>query len=227
MLNFMGLTKIDTSEEIKLKSGVSVTAEGLAIAQSSENGVEVGILPTGSSDKFLGFSYGKVFTPLTKSIVEQLTVPATSTYTVTLSQTPISGQIFITNGTTAQTAGNPGTTANEYSISGKVITFHSGQASAVMTITYRYAPTALELVQQDKLQIDSVSASDLIGQIGLIKTGKVFTDQFNAGGTWVLGAGLSMAANGILTTGTGNQIPNAIICHVPTVELPYLGVRLS
>lgn len=225
MILLNGLTIIDESEEIKLKSGVTVTAEGLAIVQDTENGLEVGKLSSGSSDKFLGFSYGRTMTPVTKSKVESLVVPSSGTYTVTLDKEPISGQIFITNGTTVQTSGTPATTANEYSISGKVITFHSGQAGLTETITYRYSPTALELFQNDRLDIDSVSGSDLIGQIGIIKHGKVFTDQFNAGGTWVMGAALSMAASGILTTGTGNTLTGGVVCHVPTVDLPFLGVR--
>ncbi len=226
MLNLFGNTRMEDTEEISILSGVSVQAEGLCIAQAFENGNEVGKLSSGTADVFLGFSYGQVYTPITKSIVVEAVVPATSPYTVTLPQTPILGQLMITNGTTEQTLGTPATDPNEYSIVDKVVTFHSGQASATMTFTLRYSPSVMELNTGDFLQITTMSASDVIGSIGVIKRGVIFTDQFDAGDTFVGGAQVSMGIGGIVVAGNANAIPNAFVSHVPTIENPFLGIRI-
>lgn len=223
MLNLQGKTVIVSSKEFSVQAGSLIGAEGIALARAEENGEEVVIPSTGSSDVFMGFSYGQTMTPLTKSLVQSLVVPAA--LTVTLDKEPVSGQIFITNGTTEQTAGNPATTANEYSISGKVITFHADQEDATMTTTIRYSPTAMELVYSDDLDNTSVSATDYLSSIGAIQTGEIFTDMFDAGDEFVGGAACSMGAGGLVVAGTGNTIPNAIISHVPNSVNPFLGIR--
>lgn len=226
MLN-LEATRIDKSQEFNLKTGVTVTEEGLILVQDTENGGEVAKLATGTGDVFLGFSYGQTLSPVTKSLVEELTVPSGAPYTVTLQREPIAGQIYIVNsGGTPQTAGDPALNPNEYSISGKVITFHSGQADDVETITYRYSPTVEEVLSQDATLLTSVSPNDLINQMGAIKKGDVYTNQFNAGAAYAVGNAVGMAANGLPTATGANDIPGAYVIKVPTVDSPFLGIRI-
>lgn len=226
MLNFES-TRLDRTQEFKIKTGVSVSEEGLILVQDSENGLEVAKLATGTADVFLGFSFGLILSPVTKSLVEALTVPADAPYTVDLQRTPISGQIYIVNSLgTEQTAGDP-VNANQYSISGTTITFHSGQAGLVETITYRYSPTAMELQAQDNLLITSISASELLGSIGAIREGEIYTNLFDASVAYAIGNAVGMAAGGLITETGSNDIPNAVITHAPTVDFPFVGVRVS
>ena len=170
MILLNGKAKIVQSREYPVLTGQVVGAEGVALVQAFENGVEV-VKPSAgaASEVFMGLSYGTVFTPATKSRVEELVVPSTSTYTVTLKDTPISGQLYIygVTNSTAQTAGNPATTDNQYSISGNVITFHANRAGNTMRIQYRYSPTVLELQYSDNLMITSFSTNRLTQSISL------------------------------------------------------------
>lgn len=223
---FTGRLKIEDSREFGVLTGETISEEGIVLVQSSESGTEVVKPATGTSDVFIGFSYGQTFTPTVKSNVESLVVPAVSTYTVTLAREPISGQIKIFNNLgTEQTAGDPSTTANTYSISGKVITFHSGQAGKTETITYRYSPTAAEILATDRMQIPSVSATDQLMSIGAIQEGEIYTNMFDASVTFTFGMAVGMLSGGLVGAAGSNAIPGAIVCHVPTEDLPFLGIR--
>jgi len=232
MLELLGNSRIIQSKEFPVVTGGTVTAEGLCLIQAFEDGLEkAGISNATTTNKFLGFSYGETFTPATKSKVETLSVPASSTYTITLAHVPTAGQIRIydNTGSAVITAGNPSNSA-EYSISALgVITFNVARASHSMTITYRYAPTAFEIMSEDHVRITSYSATDYISSIGCIQQGEIFTDQFDASVNWAGYTSIKACANGLLSTnsGTGTVITGAVLTHVPTAELPYVGIRFN
>jgi hypothetical protein len=230
MILFNGKIKIVQSREFPIAAGSVVNAEGQAVVQAFENGVEVVKPSLGSSgEKFMGFTYGPVFTPVVKSLVEDLVVPASGAYTVTLMNEPLAGQLFIKdlNTGTVQSLGDPAN-ANEYSISGKVVTFNSGNAGHAMFIQYRYSPTSLEVLMNDKMMITTMSPVAVINSIGVIQQGEVWTDQFNAAVDFASATALKMNAGGIITdqTGSGSSI-NGIITHVPDISVPYLGIRFD
>ncbi len=229
-INLDAKSVIKQSKEFPVLTGDTITAEGIALVQAFENGIEKVKLSAGSSAEiFMGFSYGEVFTPLTKSLVENGVVPASSPYTITVTREPISGQLFIYDetGSVEITAGNP-TNLNEYSISGKVVTFNVGKAGAAIRFQYRYAPTALDLMYDDKISTYTPStATDFLNQIGCIQHGEVWIDQFNAAINWENATAVKVNTNGILTdqTGAGVEIPNSVITSFPTEEEPFLGIR--
>jgi len=233
MLQLLGNTRIIQSKEFPVVAGNTVTAEGQAIIQTMVSGVEQCVISAGATDSvFLGFSYGEVFTPLTKSIVETVTVPAAGAATVTLKHAPLTNtQCWAYDSTNAvnQTIGNP-VNANEYTIVSTLLTFNVLKAGAVMDITYRYTPTALELGSfEDNISVTSYSGSDYIGSIGVIQQGEVFTDQFDASVDWDSYTSVKVIAGGLLSTnaGTGTEITGAVITHFPTVDLPYVGIRFN
>lgn len=221
-------TKIVQSREIPVTAGYSVAAEGVCLMQAFEAGEETVRPCTAEASKvFVGFSYAETMSPLTKSLVEQITAPAASPFTLTLKNTPITGQLSVldTNDGTALTAGDPSTIATAYSISGNVITVNTARASHVFQITYRYSPSVADLQFNDYLSINSFQATDFIGSIGVIVQGEVYTDLFDASVNWAAAPTVKMEAGGLVGSGSGVAIPNAKVCHVPTIENPFLGIR--
>jgi hypothetical protein len=228
MLDFTGKTKVVDSKEFPIVAGSTIAAEGMALINALVDGVEH-IKPCNGTDAgaFVGFSYGQTLTPVYKTKVETLTVPATSPYTTSLVNTPVSGQIYIANSVpTEQVAGTPGAlSANEYSISGTTITHHAGQAGLVITVTYKYTPTALELMLGDKMMITSFAPSGVTGTMGAILRGEVYTDQFDANAAWSASSTVKLGTAGVLTdTGSGATVTCTVI-HPPTVGCPFLGIR--
>jgi len=230
MLNLSAKCKIVQSQEFPVAAGVVIPAEGLSLIQTFEGGVEkVTLSAGGGSEVFMGVSYGEVFTPAIKSCVETLVVPAAGAVAVTLLHAVYGNtQVFAYDVTNAvnQTIGNPAN-ANEYSVVGTLLTFNAAKAGATMLITYRYAPTAAELIAADNVRITSFSSSDYIGSIGVIMEGEVYTDQFDASKDWASATGVETGTSGIFDVngGAGTLIASAVITHVPDANYPFLGFR--
>ncbi len=233
MLDLMRCRVINI-KEIPVVAGVKVQAEGSCMISTLVAGSEqVNLSDNGANSVFAGFSYGFTMTPLTKSIVEQAIVPATGPFTATLSKGAalLSGQISIIDVTNAQTlsAGNPATTANEYAIAAGVVTFHAGQAGSTVTITYRYTPTAEELFSTDKFSIYSKSPSDVLGSIGVVMMGEIFTSEYDAAIDWAAsGVAPRIGNGGVITSGGSSAlIPSGQIIQVPNAMSPFLGIRFK
>ncbi len=229
MLNLNHKTKIVVSQEIAIATGYTVDQEGMALVQMFENSIEKCIPATGGAGEvFLGFSYHETRTPLVKSKVETVVCPVSGPYTVTLSFAPLAGQLFIINEDgTVQAAGAPAN-VNEYSILNNVVTFHSGQAGKAETFTYRYSPTVKDLMFNDKVSTTTWASPQAISSTGVIQSGTVYTDLFDAGINWNAATAVKLDAGGLVTdqTGGGTTI-NAVIVNFPNEELPFLGLRFS
>jgi len=228
MLNLLAKSKIVQSQEFPVMAGSSITAEGLALMQQISGGVEY-VLPTaGGAEVFMGFSYGEVFTPATKSLVESLVIPAAGAVTLTLLHAPLTNtqvSAYDVTNTVIQVLGNPAV-ANQYSCVGTLLTFHAAKAGATMRVTYRYSPTAEELIAVDNVRITSFSSTDYVSSIGCIQEGEIYTDQFNAARDWGAATGVKTMANGLLDTQTGGgTVIACVITHVPDVSYPFLGIR--
>ena len=234
MILLNGKAKIVQSREFPVLSTATIGAEGVALVQGFENGVEVVKPSTGAAAEiFMGVSYGVVFTPAVKAIVETFVVPAASPYTFNLKYAPLSGQIYVYNTTTstAQTAGTPASTDNTYSLtSNTLITLNAARAGNTVTVQYRYSPTVMDLQFNDNLMVTSFAPTQFVGSIGVITQGEVWTDQYNAAVNFGAATSVRMLAGGIFTDQTGannNTLTNCVITHVPEVGNPFLGLRFT
>lgn len=229
MLQMYGLTKILASKEFPVASGNTITAEGLVLVQAFEDGVEKVKPATGADGEiYVGFSYGSLYTPITKSIVEEFIVPAAAPFTVTLQHAPLAGQIRVAD-TSAAVNLTPGAVSNatEFAVAGNVVSFNASRASHSVQVTYRFAPTALDLMLEDQIQIASFTASDMISSTGTIMTGDIYTNIFDASVDWSAATEIRMGAGGVVTDqhGTGEVIPGAYVCGIPSAQVPFLGIR--
>jgi hypothetical protein len=183
-----------------------------------------------TSDIFVGFAIaGTSALPFPESYtnkVEQFVVPTGGT--ITLSETPVAGQVFVYDTTLA-------TAVTTFTVPGATI---SGlTAGDTVVVTYKYA---MSIIQERALYGDVQPggyAGAYVGQIGLVTRGDVWITEFNASMNWAMagttGNSICLAANGQLTLGTpntgsaGNALSNVIVTGVPSMTIPYLGLRFS
>lgn len=224
MLN-RSLTRVANggSAEDDIASGVSVAEEGLALVWVNDNGVAKLSPATGAgSDVFAGFSQSHDTLPTSLPYVGAVTASGT---TLTLPFTPITGQIRLRDGAQVLAAGNPGTTANEYSIAGNVVTLHAGQADKVIAVTLRYAPTVSQAraIYGDGLP-GAESNSAIQGRVSYIYRGVLYTSCFDASVAYTPGAAVKVAANGFVTSGGSGATTPFKVKSAPTAETPWLGL---
>jgi len=142
---------------------------------------------------------------------------------------------------------NAGVGAAQFSVTGAVATFNSAQAGLTATISYQYTPTPaqLEFLQGD-LYYGSNYPSATTGSIGVVRRGIIYTSMYDTSVDWtqenvssysIVGAGVSTGTGlppGTVTiSGTGvpigggssaPQASNAYVTHVPTNDIPFLGL---
>jgi len=220
-------------KEIPVKTGQTITAEGLALATEIENGVEVLSPSAGSgSEKFAGFSYGEKFTVLTLSMVVTATVPATGTFTVTLPRTNlVPDNVFVYDDTAGSDLTEAGAVASGVYTADDpsgVLTFHTDEKGHNITSTFRYYPTVQEVMTSTDQFFYKPSGSDFLNQIGIILSGEVFTDQYDAAVDWSSATAVKTDASGQLTDHTGSGVDiGATIINIPNTENSFLGLRFG
>lgn len=230
MLN-LAQSKIMDSTERPVATGSTVTAEGAALVNDAANG-GVKFATGASTDQFVGVSLSQQLTPLSLPKVEEITVPATGPYTVTLANTPTGGTLLVELSVagTDLAAGNPATTTMEYSVSGAVLTFNVAQAGLAVRVFYRYAPTT---VQARVIQGDippGGAASLTIGTVGVITKGDIQTTEFDTTVNWGTVSAttpIKLSSGGIFTIGGSGVAVNAHVTSLPSADSPFLGIYFS
>jgi hypothetical protein len=220
---YFPLSKFVDSAETVVAPGAVITAEGQALVRAPgapATGVTVSMADD-DTEIFAGFSIAGVSAaPMPvyyASKVEEFIVPASGV--VSLAFTPVPGELFAYNLTTSTAVAEPEVTENT------VIGLTAGNT---LRITYKYA---LSAVQARALQGDVQPggyAGEYVGQIGLIKRGLIFTDQFDSSVDWSAATGIRLAPNGMVTNqdGEGAEIKGYVV-SVPNVETPFLGIEFS
>lgn len=221
---YLPLTKIVDSSEAVVAAGVTIAAEGQALVRAV-GAPASGVAPSAAASAneiFAGFAVAGVsaspMAPAYATKVETFTVPVSGI--VALAFTPVAGQVGVFDNTAAAVVATPTVVANT------VTTLTSGN---VVTVTYRYA---LSVIQARALVGDTQPgghAGLVVGQIGVIKRGTIFTSEFNASVNWAAATAIKVAAGGQITdqTGTGATITGAYVVSVPTADVPFLGIEFS
>lgn len=218
-------------EDVLVAPGAVILAESQALVVSA-GAMSQGVMPaTGTaSDIFAGFAIaGTSALPFPEAYtnkVEQFVVPTGGM--ITLSETPVAGQVFVFD--TTLNAAVTTFTVSGANVSGLTV-------GDTVNVTYKYA---MSIIQERALYGDVQPGGYVgayVGQIGLVTRGDVWITEFNASMNWAAagttGNTICLAANGQLTLGTpntgsaGNAVPNVIVTGVPTMTIPYLGLRFS
>lgn len=227
MLNF-NFCRMDRSVSRKVASSVMITAEGQALVV--DNSVANGVKPSAgvAGEKFAGVSISQQLTLEVLPKHESLVVDGSSQ--VTLSREPVSGtlRIFDETNDTVQSAGTPGEVDNEYSISGKVVTFNAARQGDTMSIAYRYNPTVAEAktIQGDILPGGQADA--LLDTVGVLVAGDVYTTEYDTSVDWSADpVVVSLGANGLFTVGgSGVKLDNVRVIERPSPDNQFLGLSI-
>lgn len=225
----LSLTRIRHSKDLPVTADTVVREEGLPLVQVMVDGAEQAAVSgyTGAT-QFLGFSYSETMRPITKAEVAVLE-PTANELQFTLTGTPITGQIRVTDAEGTVYEEDATAAAGKYVLKGAVIEFAADDAGKQITVQYRYTPSQLELQFNDRVPFTFSTAPELYGRIGVILAGEVFTDQFDASVNWNDTEGKKLVAgeNGRVTLAeSGVEIPGYII-KTPDANNPYLGIRLG
>lgn len=220
--------RVAQSIERQIAANIVITAEGAALVSVLENGVEV-VKPStgGAGEKFAGFAYAQVINATDLPQVDELIAPASGANTVTTVFTPLAGTLRVVANGTALTVGTPGTNANEYSISGSVITLHTSRYGQTVVVYYRYSPTLGQAKALFGDEFPGGPATSINGQVGVIEYGDVYTTEFETQDDWAGATAVKLSAAGLVSAdGTGVTI-NARVISVPTAGSPFLGLRIA
>lgn len=217
----------------EVHSAVNAIEEGVALVHTIEGGIgKVRPSVGGGSENFAGIAMGRSATPTVVPYIENLTVPSSGAYTVTLSK-PMSGTaisvVAIAAGVrTALTAG-AASNAGEYSISSGVITVNSSKAGNTLEVTYKYAISLQEAIMRYNFQQNGTHNVTDLGTIGVATTGIVFTDRFDVASNWgsaTAASSIYITADGIFTlTSSSNTKVEVTIVSIPTSADSFLGLR--
>ena len=222
---YLPLTKIVDSSETNVAAGASITAEGQALVRAA-GATSTGVTPSQGSagELFVGFSFAGVsaapYPASTATKVEQFTVPSSGI--VSLAFAPISGQAFIYDTTTSAAVPITG----GVTVVGSTVSGLASGDSVNITYKYNLTVTQARALQGDVQPGGYVGA--YVGQVGLIKRGTVYTDQFDASANWLSPSTINTGAGGILVIGgSAPALASAYIVAIPTQEVPFLGLEFS
>lgn len=235
MLNMAKCSFIQTLA-VPVSSTVIAVEEGTPMVYFLENG-ELVVKPCAgaSTEFFAGVAFTRATTPTTAPKVEEITIPATSPYTVTLGKTPLAdpAAYILASGANARVVLTKDTTADatHYSKAGAVLTFHSSFAGRTVQVVYNYTLSHAEAVL--KFNFDAFATVDLVTApvIGLVKDGIIYTDKYDISVDWASWSGstdITLGANGLFTIGgSGAVLDNAAVVSLPDTVDGFLGIHIN
>jgi hypothetical protein len=232
-------TQIRQSHERPLDTGSNMPVlEGSALVYSLENGGGAVKVSTGvDSERFEGFAYSQHQTPRTSNKVEEGVVDPVS-YTLKLESAPIGGggNMVVKATDTNQRlsfVASSSPAAGQYTIeTNDTVKGHSSLGGKRILATYHYNMTVQEAMARfGDSPPGSYTVSEVTNTVGCIEKGVIYTDQFSPSDDWASFTGTSVikaGPNGVITMAAdadGAVIP-ATVDHVPSAELPFLGLRV-
>lgn len=221
---------------LQVASDILAIEEGSALVYVWENGLQKVKPSTGASGEFFaGVSFSRATTPTDAPIVEEITIPEDSPYTVTLAKTPVSdpGVVVLAEGSNPKVVLAKGSSADadEYAISGKVITVHSSYAGRTIKVTYRYTLSHAEAIY--KFNFDSFATVDLVSAptVGVVKDGFIVTDCYDVTADWSSWSAsnpVTLSSDGKFTLGgSGEELTNVAVMAIPSVLDGFLYLHLA
>lgn len=222
MLDF-SRTRINFSIESPVVTGSTITAEGQPVVGDNSTGT-FGVKPAPSAAAiFYGVSYGQQLTITALPMYEVVTVPTGGGTGASLSRTNItSGSVAATASSTGAltviTSGSPAAGEVKIDLTTGALTFNAAESAQTVTFGYRYAPTTVEVLTLQGNIPAGGAASLLLDSIGVIRSGVVYTTEFDTSVDWSASNPTVKVYNGLFTIGgSGATVPNATIVQVPAV----------
>lgn len=218
--------------EVNSAAVTSIT-EGQICVWSYVNGIAK-VVPSGgtSGEKFAGIANSRFVTPTTGKFSEDIVVPASSPYTVTLSRTlasgAVPGAVILADDAARAPLVKHADTVNsgQFTISGQVITVDSSYAGRTIRVVYDIALSVNEAALLYGHDFSPVPAS--VDGIGVITAGLIYTTMYDPTVDWAAGqATIKTGADGKFVTSGNGMTLDAIVAEAPTPGQPFLGIRIK
>jgi len=210
-------------KERAIAPGQTIAEEGQLLVYVSDGAGGIAVQPcaAGAGQKPAGFAITDSLKYATMPMIETVTVPASGPYTVTLKNAGIvnaSPRAYNNTASSVMVRDDAADTSGDFGVNttNGVVTFHSAQAGASVTIQYRYNMT---LAQATALFFDrgvNARAQDYFSSVSVgCLEGEVFTSLYDTAVAYTAGAALYCAAGGLVSTAAvGAAI--GIVTQVPT-----------
>lgn len=223
---YQPLSKFTVSGDKKVAPGATITAEGMALVRS-QAAPYLGVQPSTSAnttDIFVGVSTmflsaaPVIETYATK--VETVVVPLNQQ--IVLGRAPVAGQYNVYDVTASAAVTGLTLTGNVLSGAGLI-------ANDTVEVTYRYEMSATEVKAKYGDQQPGGYVGAIVGQVGVVSTGTIYTDQFDASKNWRAATAVKLGDNGQFTdqSGTGAELTNVVIVGIPSEDYPFLQLQMN
>lgn len=221
----------DSSRMAGLHSSVTKIAEGTLLQTVIEGGKAV-VLPTagGNSEQIAGLALNNAGQVTLAPRYEEITVPATGPYTVTLANAPNGGvRVAPVAGGAAYTVdAGGGLATTEYTLAGRVLTFAAADAGLKLRVSYKYSPTLVEaqaLFGQQPFE----DPQGIIRATGVLyHADEIYLTNFDPASDWwaATPGPLYSGASGVVTKSSGGVLlRDCFVIAAPSANSPYLGLR--
>lgn len=224
--------RFDSSRMVSLHSSVARIEEGTLLQSVIEGGKEVVLAATGASgERIAGLALNNPGQMSVAPRYEEITVPSTAPYTVTLANAPINGSMRVAPlaGGAAYTAdAGSGLATTEYALAGRVLTFAEADKGTKLRVSYRYNPTVVE-AQALYGQQPFEDPQGIIRATGVLyHADEIYLTNFDPASDWwaATPGPIYSGAGGVVTKSSGGVLlEDCFVIAAPSAVSPFLGLR--
>lgn len=208
-----------------LALGTVVSQEGCLLVSKLEDNKEKAELRAvvDGTEKVIGFA--KTADSLPSRTVKVETI--TAALSANLSETNINAGQIKAAGLTVITSGTPTAGQVLVTLATGALAFNAADVGTKFVFTYKYDLTVTAAKQMFGER--AINNRDLHAEFSKIEVGcgfvELYTDQYDASQDYSASGALKIGANGIITKAGSGATLNLTVIHVPTAEMPLLGVR--
>ena len=214
--------------------GQVVAEEGQVLVYVDSGGGTLAVQPsTGAGGELVaGFAITDALKYVTRSVVEELVVPAAGGVVSLRNQNLVVGSSRAEDLTTPATLtlNNPGPpAAGEYSTADPAgtIEFNVAEAGNTVRVFYRYSPTLEEILATEHERSINNRAQDYFSSVSVGGLeGEIFTTMYDTAEAYNVGDVVLSGAGGLATTAAGGTALG-VVSQVPSVADGLLGIKFS
>ena len=235
-------SQLEAPREFPMAAGAAVAEEGqlFVFVDDGAGGSALQASAGAAGEHVAGFASCDAILHVTRSLVEDATVPAAAPLTVTLENQNLVGAAGTDIRVYDVTAAAPLTYnvavgAGQFSLvyATGVLTFNAAEASHVLEITYRYNLTVQEAQMRYQQAGVHRYAQSYFAQLAVVGgKGLIYSNQYDTAATWTIGATVYSGANGqLVAAGPGTAV--GVVAALPVVSTTdsdrygMLGVRFN
>lgn len=218
--------------------GQTVAEEGSVLVYVDSGSGTLAVRPsdgTAGTDAAVGaagFAITDALKLVTRSVVEELVVPAGGGVVSLRNTSLVTGSTRAEDLTTPATltliATPPG--AGQYSVdlAAGTVEFNVAEAGNTVSVRYRYSPTLEELLATDHERSINNRAQDFFSSVSVGGLeGEIFTSHYDASQAYAIGDAIYTGAGALATSDNTSTVQIGVCSQVPSVTDGLLGIKYS